>query len=69
MEKVQEIINRLEKVFPDKLELNFSNPLELLVAVVLAAQATDKKVNEVTQNLSIILISAGVSNLGPSVQA
>jgi len=51
MEKIQEIINRLEKVFPDKLELNFSNPLELLVAVVLAAQATDKKVNEVTQNL------------------
>lgn len=43
MEKIQEIINRLEKVFPDKLELNFSNPLELLVAVVLAAQATDKK--------------------------
>lgn len=51
MEKIQEIINRLEKVFPDKLELNFSNPLELLVAVILAAQATDKKVNEVTESL------------------
>ena len=51
MEKIQEIINRHEKVFPAKLELNFSNPLELLVAVVLAAQATDKKVNEVTQDL------------------
>lgn len=51
MEKIQEIISRLEKVFPDKLELNFSNPLELLVAVILAAQATDKKVNEVTESL------------------
>ncbi|MCY0866202.1 MAG: endonuclease III [Aquificaceae bacterium] len=51
MEKIQEIISRLEKVFPDKLELNFSNPIELLVAVILAAQATDKKVNEVTESL------------------
>ncbi len=48
---MQEIISRLEKVFPDKLELNFSNPLELLVAVILAAQATDKKVNELTKDL------------------
>ncbi|MCX8164154.1 MAG: endonuclease III [Aquificaceae bacterium] len=48
---VKEIIERLEKVFPDKLELNFSNALELLVAVVLAAQATDKKVNQVTESL------------------
>ncbi len=51
MEKIQEIISRLEKVFPDKLELNFSNPLELLVAVILAAQEADKKVNEVTESL------------------
>ncbi|MFN4318981.1 MAG: endonuclease III [Aquificaceae bacterium] len=51
MEKIQEIVARLEKVFPDKIELNFSNPLELLVAVVLSAQTTDKKVNEVTQSL------------------
>ncbi|MFN3471298.1 MAG: endonuclease III [Aquificaceae bacterium] len=51
MEKIQEIVARLEKVFPNKIELNFSNPLELLVAVVLSAQTTDKKVNEVTQSL------------------
>ncbi len=51
MGKAQEIVSRLEKVFPDKLELNFSNPLELLVAVILAAQSTDKKVNELTERI------------------
>lgn len=48
---VEEIIRRLESRFPDRLELNFSNPTELLVAVILSAQTTDKKVNELTQNL------------------
>ncbi len=48
---VQEILSRLDNVFPDRLELNFSNPLELLVAVILAAQATDKKVNQLTESL------------------
>ncbi|MFN3598807.1 MAG: endonuclease III [Aquificaceae bacterium] len=51
MEKVKEIISRLEKGFPNKLELNFSSPLELLVAVILSAQTTDKKVNELTAGL------------------
>ncbi|MEJ5338793.1 MAG: endonuclease III [Aquificaceae bacterium] len=51
MEKVHEIILRLERVFPNRLELHYSNPLELLVAVILAAQATDKKVNELTESL------------------
>jgi len=32
-------------------ELRFSNPLELLVATILSAQCTDKRVNEVTQTL------------------
>ncbi|MCS6998347.1 MAG: endonuclease III [Aquificaceae bacterium] len=50
-DKVQEIVSRLEKLFPDRLELNFSNPLELLVAVVLSAQTTDKKVNQLTEVL------------------
>jgi len=48
---VEEIIKRLEKVFPDKLELNFSTPFELMVAVVLSAQERDAKVNEVTKEL------------------
>jgi len=48
---VEEIIRRLEKVFPDKLELNFSTPFELVVAVVLSAQERDAKVNEITKEL------------------
>jgi len=48
---VDEIIKRLEKVFPDKLELNFSTPFELVVAVVLSAQERDAKVNETTKEL------------------
>jgi len=43
------IIRVLSKAYPEpKSELNFSNEYELLVAVVLSAQCTDKKVNEVT---------------------
>jgi len=48
---VEEIIKRLEKVFPDKLELNFSTPFELVVAVVLSAQERDTKINEITKEL------------------
>ena len=51
MEKayLDEIIMRLEKIYPDaRIALNFSSPYELLVAVVLSAQCTDKRVNEVT---------------------
>jgi len=48
---VEEIIKRLEKVFPDKLELNFSTPFELVVAVVLSAQERDAKINEITKEL------------------
>jgi endonuclease-3 len=46
-------INReLARLYPDaRLELNFTSPLELLVAAILAAQATDLKVNEVTRVL------------------
>lgn len=42
----------LRKLFPKaKIALNFSNEWELLVAVILSAQCTDKKVNEVTEKL------------------
>jgi len=48
--RVREIIKRLKEEYPDaKIALKFSNPLELLVATILSAQTTDKKVNEVTQ--------------------
>lgn len=46
---VKKLIARLEKVHPDaKLDLDFSNPLELLIALILAAQARDDLVNKVT---------------------
>jgi endonuclease-3 len=43
-------INReLARLYPDAhIELNFTSPLELLVAAILSARATDRKVNEVT---------------------
>ena len=51
-EKVKLIIKRLFKIYPDpKIALHFSNPLELLVATILSAQATDKTVNTVTPAL------------------
>lgn len=50
--RVEEVLRRLEKAYPDAaIELNFKNPQELLVATILAAQCTDKRVNEVTKDL------------------
>lgn len=47
-----EVIRRLEEEYPDaKIALNYSNPLELLVATVLSAQCTDEMVNKVTSSL------------------
>ena len=44
-----EILRRLEEMYPHaKIALNFNDPYQLLVAVVLSAQCTDKRVNEVT---------------------
>src|SRR3990172_8325489 len=46
---LKQILNRLEMVHPDaKLDLDFANPLELLIALILAAQARDDLVNQVT---------------------
>jgi len=51
-EQVKKVIDRLEKTHPDaKLDLNFSNPLELLIALILAAQARDDLVNKITVEL------------------
>ncbi len=50
--KATEIIKKLKKLFPRaKTSLNYGNNWELLVAVILSAQCTDKKVNEVTEKL------------------
>lgn len=51
-DRAPEVIRLLREGYPDAtVALTFSNPLECLVAVILSAQATDKKVNEVTESL------------------
>jgi endonuclease-3 len=51
-EKALKILDILEKQFPKAgTELHYSNPFELLVAVILSAQCTDKRVNMVTPAL------------------
>ncbi|HEU4346052.1 MAG TPA: endonuclease III [Candidatus Binatia bacterium] len=51
-DRLQKIIGALQKAHPDaKLDLDFTNPLELLVALILAAQARDDLVNQITVEL------------------
>jgi endonuclease-3 len=51
-ERTLKIIELLEKQYPNaKTALNYSNPLEILVATMLSAQTTDERVNIVTQSL------------------
>lgn len=51
-QRAKKIIKDLKKLFPEaRIALNFKNSWELLVAVQLSAQCTDKKVNEVTPAL------------------
>ncbi len=50
--RARKIVRVLGELHPDaRIALSFGNPLELLVATVLSAQCTDKKVNEVTPTL------------------
>lgn len=50
--KARRIIKELKKLFPHAgIVLRYGDPWELLVAVILSAQCTDKKVNEVTEKL------------------
>jgi endonuclease III len=47
-----EVVDRLKSEYPDaRTELDWANPLELLVATMLSAQTTDVQVNRVTQSL------------------
>jgi endonuclease-3 len=51
-ERVKKIIARLEKAHPDaKLALDYANPLELLISLILAAQSHDSLVNQITPAL------------------
>jgi endonuclease III len=50
--RLKRILVRLERAHPDaKLDLDFTNPLELLIALILAAQARDDLVNQITRQL------------------
>ncbi|AQT67213.1 UV-endonuclease [Anaerohalosphaera lusitana] len=50
--RVEKIFPVLVEAYPDaRVSLNFSNPLELLIATILAAQCTDARVNIVTADL------------------
>ena len=51
-EQIRAITAELWRLYPDaKCSLNFSNPLELLIATQLSAQCTDERVNSVTRDL------------------
>ena len=51
-QRVSEILRGLDKIYPDAAcALHHSNPWELLVATILSAQCTDKRVNQVTPGL------------------
>ena len=59
IERVKIIIKRLEEIYPETpIPLDHKNEFTLLVAVVLSAQSTDKKVNELTKELFKIAPSA-----------
>jgi endonuclease-3 len=50
--RARKILSVLARTYPDAhCELQFSNPLELLIATILSAQCTDKRVNIVTKEL------------------
>jgi len=52
MARTRKIISVLQHTYPNAhCELNFSTPLELLIATILSAQCTDKRVNLVTAEL------------------
>ena len=51
-QRTQQVIRQLKKAYPDaRCSLNYSNPLELLIATILSAQCTDERVNLVTADL------------------
>jgi len=50
--RVRKIVELLEEQYPDaKVALNYTNPLEILIATMLSAQTTDERVNIVTKSL------------------
>ena len=66
---VSKLVAALRKTYPDAhCELNFTTPLELLVATILSAQCTDKRVNLVTPALFSRLKTAADYASAPLVE-
>ena len=58
-ERATEVCRLLARTYPDAhCELDYRNPLELLIATILSAQCTDKRVNIVTKELFRVCRSA-----------
>jgi endonuclease-3 len=52
MKNLNEIVERIKQHYPNpKIEIDFDNPFELLVGVVLSARCTDKLTNKITKEL------------------
>ncbi len=50
--EIKSIFEKLKKMHgKPRIELNYSSPMELMVAAILAAQCTDERVNKVTESL------------------
>lgn len=69
------ILDRLAIAIPNPVtELNYNNPFELLIAVVLSAQATDKSVNKATARLFPVantpeaVLAFGLENLKETIK-
>ncbi len=66
-ERVRKILDALMELYPEaKAELHFTNPFETLIATILSAQCTDKRVNVVTEKLFALFPDAqAMSELTP----
>jgi endonuclease-3 len=50
--RASKVLELLEKIYPNaEIALNYENPLQLLVATILSAQATDQQINTITPKL------------------
>ncbi|MEO5754155.1 MAG: endonuclease III [Chthoniobacterales bacterium] len=68
-ERVPKLVVALPKVYPDAhCELDFKTPLQLLVATILSAQCTDKRVNLVTPALFVRYRSAAAFATAPTAE-
>ncbi|MDR3150455.1 MAG: hypothetical protein LBU14_02310 [Candidatus Peribacteria bacterium] len=53
---IQFLADELNKMFPEaKTELQYTNKFQLLIAIILSAQTTDKQVNKATESLFEVL--------------